>query len=136
MFLCLTIRPWPCDPAVIAPCSAVGCVHQLCKCLMECSEESITAWVDPRHCSQWSAGHGQRDHGCFSRTVTVSSAHGPDQNGRRDNLLLVEYWVLSLAVTRRCTMLITNLKLKTRLIARYVRDKVQWETSRLYNGAE
>jgi hypothetical protein len=138
MFLCLTI--WPntsyCDPAVIAPCSAVGCVHEVCKCRIECGEESNPAWVDPGYCSQWSAGYGQADHGCFSRTVTVCNVHGSDQNGRTKNLLFVEYWLMSLAVTRQCMRLVTNLKLKTRLNVRYVRGKVQWQTSRIYNGAE
>ena len=134
MFLCLTIRPNSsnCNPAVIAPCSTVGRVHELCKCHIECGEESSPAWVDQGYCSQWSAGYGQVDHGCFSRTVTVCSVHGPDQNGRTNNLLFVEYWVLSLAVTRRWM----RPKLKTRLTARYVRGHVQWETSRIYNGAE
>lgn len=107
----------------------------MCKCHIKCGEESNLAWVDPGYCSQWSARYGQADHGCFSRTVIVCSAHGPDQNGRPANLLLVKYWVLS-AVTRRCMKVITNLKLKTRLTARYVRGRSQWETSRIYNGAE
>lgn len=45
MFLCLAIRLKAsyCDPAVVAPYSAVGCVHEMCKCLIECGEESGTA---------------------------------------------------------------------------------------------
>lgn len=108
----------------------------MCKCRIECGEESNPAWVDPGNCSQWSVGYGQGDHGCFSKTVTVSSAHRPDHNGRPNNLLFVKYWVLSLAVTRRCMKLITKLKLKTWLIARHVRGKTLWETSRTYNGSE
>lgn len=53
-----------------------------------------------------------------------------------NHLLFAEYWVLSLAVTRRCLRIITNLKLKTSLTARYVRGKVRGGTSRIHNGAE